>query len=74
MATNKNHGKHQGYTVEEGTLQGASVTVVIAHIHIETRWSCPNPDCKTRWRKPGRHHGTHHKCKKCGHTFWLRPG
>ena len=62
---------NDGYDVQEGTMQGSSVILVIAHIHIETRWECPQ--CQTRWRKPGKHHGTHRTCKTCGHSFWLRP-
>lgn len=63
--------KHEGIEVTEGTMAGASITVVIATIHIETRWQCPG--CRTRWAKKGKHHGTHRKCRTCGHTFWLRP-
>ena len=60
-----------GYDVQEGSMQ-VSVTVVIAHIHIETRWECPQ--CRARWAKKGKHHGTQRTCRRCNHSFWLRPG
>ncbi len=55
-----------------GEYVAGEVTIVDVELVTTTQWRCPNPDCRTRWRKLGVHTGMLKSCGACGAQFFLR--
>ncbi|MEO6184781.1 MAG: hypothetical protein ABIP38_13750 [Steroidobacteraceae bacterium] len=55
-----------------GEYVAGEVSIVDVEMIMTTQWRCPNPDCRTRWRKLGVHTGILKSCGACGARFFLR--
>ena len=61
-----------GVDVSTGEYTAGEVSIVDAELITTTLWTCPNPECRTRWKKLGNHAGDLKSCATCGARFFLR--
>lgn len=58
--------------VEVSTGEYIPGEVSIVDVTVVSLWTCPNPDCRTRWKKRGVQGGMLRSCGACGTRFFLR--
>ncbi len=71
LATVTDMGEVKVHDSRDSNAVGEARVDVITRIdqRVESRWQCA---CGARWVKLGRHDGTFHTCRVCGHGVWLR--